>query len=226
MAPSGIQPITVLIVDDHPILRLGFKAMLDDPGIHIVAEVDTLQGAREALARHRPQILLMDIGLPDGNGVLACRHICAAYPKTKILFVTSYPDEASAVEAMFTGAAGYLLKHVSREELLTAIKKAAHGETLLTPSVTDRILGRLSRYSSADTVVPPVSPQERRVLTLVAEGMTNKEIAEEMGLSDKTVRNYLHRVYKKLHVKGRSHATSVFLRLRNARNIYPWSIGT
>lgn len=180
---------------------------------------------RNAEARPCPpaHVVLIDIRLSDTDELTACQVLRSTYPETRIVFLTSSHDEATAAEAVFHGAAGYVLRDISQEELVLAIKTAACGETILTSAVTEEILGRMAQLHLAEPDTLPLSYQERRVVILVAQGLTNKEIARELGLSDKTVRNYLYRVYKKLQVKGRAHAASVYLQRHTARIIHPYN---
>ena len=163
-------------------------------------------------ARLKPQVVLMDVRLPDGSGIDACRMIRADHQETRVLFLTSFADEDAVLATILAGADGFLLKEVSSEELVQAVKRVASGRSILDPAVTHRVLAKVRSMS---TTAPhekrdPLSPQEERVLALVAEGKTNKEIALSLNLSDKTVGHYLENIFQKLHVTRRSQAAVYF----------------
>ena len=208
------KPIRLLLVDDHEMVRVGLRTMLENSGeVHVVGEAGTAAAAVEAAARFKPDLVLMDVRLPDGNGVEACRDIRAVRPETRVLFLTSYADERAVLATVTGGAHGYLLKAVGKAALLRAIRTVAEGHSVLDPFVTQPIIARMKALSvvpSDDPGTEPLSAQERRVIALVAEGKTNKEIAGELGLSDKTVKNYLSHAFQKLHVARRSQAAAMF----------------
>ena len=165
MAKAEAEPITVLIVDDHPVVRLGLKsALARSKGLRVVGEAGTIAEAHKEVARHRPDVLLMDVRLPDGNGVIACRDIRENYPDTQVLFLTSYPDQAAVVGAVFGGAAGYLLKDVGREELIESVKRVARGQAILAPSVTKQILHHMRQAGEGGDVFGKLSAQELKVI--------------------------------------------------------------
>jgi DNA-binding NarL/FixJ family response regulator len=172
-----------------------------------------VEAVREAV-RLKPDIVLLDIRLSDRSGVEVCRDILAECPDTRVLFLTSYADDETILSAVVSGAQGYVLKDASTSILIEALRTIGTGQSLLDPKVTTQALSILRARYSGDPKTKPysLSPQEERVLKLVADGKTNKEIAAVMGLSDKTVKNYLANVYDKLHVTRRSQATAVYLR--------------
>jgi two-component system, NarL family, response regulator DevR len=215
MAHTGGGPIRVVIVDDHVVVRLGLKTALGGLGdIRVIGEAGSIAEAIEAVQRDVPDVILMDVRLPDGSGVAALRRILADYPAVRVLMLTSYTDEEAVVGAVFGGAAGYLLKNIDPDGLLRAIRQVAAGQTVLDPSVTHEVLQRLRDGSSAKTedTVDALSVQEHKVLALVSEGYSNKEISAELGLTEKTVRNYLYKLYKKMNVKRRSQAMRLYLK--------------
>jgi DNA-binding NarL/FixJ family response regulator len=167
-------------------------------------------------AKLKPDVVLMDVRLPDGNGVEACRAIREARPETRVLFLTSYADDDAVVATILAGASGFLLKEVGSEELIRAMKTVAGGRSILDPAVTHRVLDRVKGLSggSASDKRDELSAQEERVLALVAEGKTNKEIAAGLGLSDKTVGHYLENIFQKLHVTRRSQAAVYYTKQR------------
>ena len=196
--------IRVLLVDDHEMVRAGLHALLgDDENIEIVGEAANVAEAIAEAARLRPQVILMDLRLPDGTGLDACREILSSAPQTRILFLTSHSDEQAVMSTVLAGAAGYVLKDIGHQALLRAIRDAAAGRSTLDPRVTDPVV---SRVQKADAL----SAQERRVLALVVEGRTNKEIGAALALSDKTVKNYLSNAFQKLGVSRRAQAAALF----------------
>jgi DNA-binding NarL/FixJ family response regulator len=213
-----------MLVDDHEVVRLGLSSLLTrTDNMEIVAEAGSVQEAVEKAARHRPDVVLMDLRLPDGSGLDACREILAARPETRVLFLTSYSDEEAVVSTVLAGAAGYLLKEIGTKALISAIELVYAGQSILDPKVTTAVMGRMLDLAKAATGAKQsnsndLSPQESRILVLVVEGKTNKEIAQQLGLSDKTVKNYLSNAFQKLHVRRRSHAAAVFDRRRNRKD--------
>ncbi len=212
-----MRRVSVLLVDDHAVVREGLRSLLvREPGIDVVGETGTAaEAVREAL-RLRPQVVVMDVRLPDGSGIEACRTLRAEAPETRVVMLTSYGDEEAVFASIMAGAAGYLLKQVRGQELIRAIQTVAAGGSLLDPAVTRHVLDRMRRLATEGPgdEVTRLSPQEERVLALVAEGRTNKEIAATLGLSDKTVKNYLSHVFEKLNLSRRAEAAALFARRR------------
>jgi DNA-binding NarL/FixJ family response regulator len=206
------SPIRILLVDDHEVVRVGLRAVLNRiPEIKVVGEAASMTEAIAKTARLRPQVVVMDVRLPDGTGVEACRAIIASEPKTRVLFLTSYADDESLLAAVAAGAHGYLLKEIGSQGLVQAIETVAAGRSILDPAVTERALAWIKNQGRTS---PPdkLSVQEERVLALVAEGKTNREIAERLGLREKTVKNYLANIFDKLHVSRRSQAAAHYIR--------------
>jgi two-component system response regulator DevR len=207
------KPIRLLLVDDHEVLRIGLRTLFTEAGaFQVVGEAGTMAAAVAEAARLKPQVVLMDVRLPDGSGIDACRMIRADHQETRVLFLTSFADDDAVLATILAGADGFLLKEVSSEELVQAVKRVASGRSILDPAVTHRVLAKVRSMS---TTAPhekrdPLSPQEERVLALVAEGKTNKEIALSLNLSDKTVGHYLENIFQKLHVTRRSQAAVYF----------------
>lgn len=208
------ETIKILIVDDHQVVRLGIKTLIaDDSGIEVVGEAGTVASAISEAARLSPQVVLLDIRLPDGSGFDACRAILSQNQDIKVLVLTSFADNEVVLKAIGAGASGYLLKEVNGEALIRAIKGVFHGQSVLDPAVTHHVLGRIKGGNPpvAEDKLAMLSAQERRVLALVAEGKTNKEIAAAMQLSDKTVKNYFSNILDKLHMSRRSQAAAFFV---------------
>jgi two-component system, NarL family, response regulator DevR len=200
---AGKAVIEILLVDDHEVVRAGLRALLQGvEGIAIAGEAGGVAAAVEAALRLRPQVILMDLRLPDGTGLDACREILTHLPQTRILFLTSHSDEQAVASTILAGAAGYLLKDIGHHALVDAIRDAAHGRPVVSPKVLRPVVDRIQRTES-------LSAQERRVVALVVEGKTNKEIGVALGLSDKTIKNYLSNVFQKLRVTRRSQAVAL-----------------
>jgi len=211
------HPIRLLMVDDHEVLRLGLRTLFSEAGgFEVVGEAGTMAEAISQAGALDPDVVLMDVRLPDGSGVEACREIRTQRSQTRVLFLTSYADDDAVLATILAGAQGFLLKEVGSEELLHAVRAVANGQSILDPAVTQRVLTRVQTLSNATSSTEPkgeaLSPQERRVLALVAEGKTNKEIAVALNLSEKTVGNYLSNVFQKLNLTRRSQAAVYFTR--------------
>lgn len=214
MQSNELKPVCVLLVDDHEIVRAGLRAVLADAGIKVIGEASTVSKAISAVNSLNPDIVLMDVRLPDGSGVDACREIRATHPETKVLFLTAFEDEDAMLATYLSHADGYLLKEIGSENLVQAIKAAAHGLSVLDSVSKRRILERVRTNIAvvSDAVGSGLSEQERRVLEWVTKGKTNKEIAVVMKLSPKTVKNYLSHIFQKLQVTRRSEAAARFAR--------------
>ena len=196
--------IRLFLVDDHEIVRAGLRALLSSiEDMEIVGEAGGVAEAVREAARLGPELVLMDMRLPDGTGLDACREILAQAPSTRVLFLTSYSDEQAVTAAVLAGATGYVLKDAGSKALVVAIRNAAAGRPILDPRVAEPVIARLQR---GDTL----SRQERRVLELVVHGKTNKEIGADLGLSDKTVKNYLSSVFQKLGITRRAQAAAKY----------------
>ena len=203
--------LSILIVDDHEVVREGLVALLGRrPEFSVVGEAGTVAEAIDAARRFRPDLVIMDVRLPDGSGVEACREIRAEMPETRVVMLTSYPDEDAVLSAIIAGASGYLLKQVRARDLVAALLAVGRGESLLDPAVTGRVLERVRRIATADQPdeLAQLTSQEQKILLLVAEGKTNKEIAAEVFLSDKTVKNYVSSILGKLNLERRAQAAA------------------
>ena len=209
--PADERPLRLLVVDDHEVVRQGLVALLDRrSGFEVVAQAGTVSEAIAEAARFEPDVVVMDVRLPDGSGIEACREIRAARPETRVVMLTSYPDEDAVLSAIIAGASGYLLKQVRGRDLVAAIEAVGRGASLLDPAVTERILERVRAAAGggANDELADLTAQERRILLLVAEGRTNKEIAGEIFLSDKTVKNYVSSILSKLNLQRRTQAAA------------------
>jgi two-component system response regulator DevR len=205
------RSLRLLVVDDHEVVRQGLVALLDRrEGFEVVAQAGTVAEAVAEAAKFEPDLVIMDVRLPDGSGIEACREIRAARPETRVIMLTSYPDEEAVLSAIIAGASGYLLKQILGRDLVTALESVGRGESLLDPAVTERVLQRVraAATGSATDELADLTSQERKILLLVAEGMTNKEIAGQVFLSDKTVKNYVSSILSKLNLQRRTQAAA------------------
>ena len=214
------RPLRVVVVDDHEVVRQGLVALLARrDGFQVVAEAGTVAESIEAARRHRPDIVVMDVRLPDGSGVEACREIRAELPETRVIMLTSYPDDEAVLSAIVAGASGYLLKQIRARDLVAALETVGRGESLLDPAVTEKVLERVRRIAAgayADEL-SELTSQEQKILMLVAEGKTNKEIAADVFLSDKTVKNYVSSILSKLNLERRAQAAAFVAKHRTDR---------
>lgn len=204
-------PLRLLVVDDHEVVREGLVALLARrEEFQIVAEAGTVAESIAAARRFEPDLVVMDVRLPDGSGIEACRDIRAEFPAMRIVMLTSYPDEEAVLSAILAGASGYLLKQIRGRDLVTALEAVGRGDSLLDPAVTERVLERVRRIASGDErdELGDLTSQERKILLLVAEGKTNKEIAADIFLSDKTVKNYVSSILSKLSLQRRAQAAA------------------
>ena len=218
MTDGPSRPLTLLVVDDHEVVRQGLSSMLDRrPGFQVVAEAGTVAESIEMARRFQPDLVVMDVRLPDGSGIEACREIRAEFPETRVVMLTSYPDEEAVIAAIVAGASGYLLKQVRARDLVAALEAVGRGESLLDPAVTGKVLERMRRIATSDEPdeLGALTQQERKILALVAEGKTNKEIAAEVFLSDKTVKNYVSSILAKLNLERRAQAAAYVARIKS-----------
>ena len=205
------RPLRLLVVDDHEVVRQGLVALLDRrEGFEVVAQAGSVAESIDAAARYEPDLVIMDVRLPDGSGIEACRDIRSARPETRVIMLTSYPDEEAVLSAIIAGASGYLLKQIRGRELVSALEAVGRGESLLDSAVTEKVLERVRRVASGAEAdeLSDLTSQERKILLLVAEGKTNKEIASDVFLSDKTVKNYVSSILSKLNLQRRAQAAA------------------
>lgn len=213
--------VRVLIIDDHEVVRVGLRTLLSSvPTLEVVGEVSCAAMAVPEVKRLLPDVVLLDVRLGDGNGFDVCREIQTLDRDVRVLVLTSFADDNIIVDAISAGADGYLLKEVNREALVAAIEKVASGQSVLDPAITGRVFGRIQSLAQnpSGNKLTLLSAQERRVLALVAEGQTNKEIASAMGLSDKTIKNYFSNILDKLQMSRRSQAAAYFVQHSTPRS--------
>ena len=212
------MPIRVFLLDDHEIVRRGLRELLEaEEDIEVVGEATT---AEEALARVpavKPHVAVLDVRLPDGNGVEVCRDIRSSHPDIKCLMLTSHADDEALFDSIMAGASGYVLKQVRGVELVDGIRRIAQGQSLLDPTVTARVLERLRHAPEEDERFSSLTEQERRILMLLADGLTNRQIAEQMYLAEKTVKNYVSNLLSKMGMNRRTEAAVYAARLVERR---------
>ena len=212
-APAGsvdgmtAEKIRVFLLDDHEIVRRGLRELLESEGdIDVVGESGLAQEAARRIPALRPDVAILDARLPDGSGIDVCRDVRTANPEIKALILTSYDDDEALFSAIMAGAAGYVLKQVRGNDLLESVRRVAAGQSRLDPAVTAQVLERLRTGPAEDAALAPLTAQERRILSLIGDGLTNRQIAEELFLAEKTVKNYVSSLLAKLGLERRTQA--------------------
>ena len=214
---AATDKLKILIVDDHDIVRKGLAMLISrQEDLSVVAEAGTVAEAVEKARESVPDVVVMDIRLPDGSGIEACREIRDENNDIKVLMLTSYSDEEAVMGSIMAGASGYLLKEIRSQEIVDAIRRVGAGQSLLDPSVTASVLERVRRGKEED-VLAQLTEQEQKILELIADGKTNREIAGQINLSDKTVKNYVSNILGKLEVSRRSQAAALLAERRVRR---------
>jgi two-component system, NarL family, response regulator DevR len=204
----------VFLLDDHEVVRSGLRGLLEVGGdIKVVGEAATVAEALARIPPTKPNVAVLDVRLPDGSGIEVCREIRSRWPEIACLMLTSYADDDALFAAIMAGAAGYLLKRVGSTDLVDAIRRAGAGESLIDPSLTQRVLERLRSGPNEDQRLASLTPQERRILEYITEGHTNRQIADAMILAEKTVKNYISNLLAKLGVERRTQAATFAARL-------------
>ena len=206
--------IRVFLLDDHEVVRRGLKGLLEaEADIDVVGEAGTSESAMDRIKALQPDVALLDIRLPDGDGVSLCREIRSAFPGTACLMLTAYSDDQALMGAIMAGAAGYVMKQTAGPELVGAVRTVAAGQSTLDAHTAQRVMQRLRERTSGPDPISALSGQEKRVLDLISEGMTNRQIAEHMFLSEKTAKNYVSSLLGKLGMQRRSQAAAFAARL-------------
>jgi two-component system, NarL family, response regulator DevR len=209
------QPLRVMLVDDHEVVRSGIRALLQaSEDIVVTAEAGSVREAIDEAERSRPDVVVMDVRLIDGSGIEATREIRARRPQTQVIMLTSFADDEALFASIMAGASGYVLKQVKGGDLVRAIRAVGEGKSLLDPEVTKAVLDRLrkGKHLMKDEKLARLSPQEERILELIAAGRTNKEVGDELGLAEKTVKNYGSSILSKLEVARRAEAAAYLAR--------------
>jgi two-component system response regulator DevR len=214
---ANLSKLRVMLVDDSELVRVGLRSVIEGTDdIEVVGEAASIATAVRAVDQYQPDVVLLDLRLPDGMGFEACRRILRQHPNMRILVLTSMDDAKLVDEAIRAGAHGYLLKEINAQTLIHSIHEVAAGKSVLDPSVTARVLQLVKENSNGgESALDQLSPQEKRVLALIAEGRTNKEVAQALGLAEKTVKNYLSTIFEKLHVTRRSQAAVLYAQLKS-----------
>ena len=213
MDETGTSPapadgaIRVYLLDDHEVVRRGIRELLEsEPDIVVVGESGSAQEAARRIPAARPHVAILDGRLPDGSGVDVCREVRSRHPEIAALILTSYDDDQALFSAIMAGAAGYVLKQVRGNDLVETVRRVAAGQSMLDPAVTAQVLERLRRGPETDPATASLTDQEQRILALIGEGKTNRQIAAEMYLAEKTVKNYTSSIYAKLGLESRTQA--------------------
>jgi len=209
------MPLRVVLVDDHEVVRNGIKALLEEtPDVSVVGEAGTVKDAIARVEWARPDVVIMDVRLPDGSGIEATREIRARLPKTQVLMLTTFADDQALFASIMAGAAGYVLKQIKGADLVRAVQTVGSGQSLLDPAVTKGVLDRLRKGKNLlkDERLARLSAQEERILEMIADGKTNREIGDKLHLAEKTVKNYVTSILSKLEVARRAEAAAYLAR--------------
>jgi len=207
--------LRIELVDDHEIVRQGLKHMIEaEEDFVVVGEAGTVEEAIRRVGFDEPHVVILDVRLPDGSGVEACREIRARWPHINVLMLTSFADDEALFASIMAGASGYVLKQIKGSDLVESIRKVGRGESLLDPEMTDRVFRRIRGEEPDDPLLAKLSAQERKILDYISEGLTNRQIAEEMFLAEKTVKNYVSNVLSKLEMSRRSEAAAYAARIQ------------
>ncbi|MEU8131986.1 response regulator transcription factor [Streptodolium elevatio] len=218
---TDVVTIRVFLLDDHEVVRRGvFELLSLEADIEVVGEAGTAAEALVRIPATRPQVAVLDVRLPDGSGVEVCREIRASMPDVRCLMLTSFSDDEALFDAIMAGAAGYVLKDIRGSDLVGAVRDVASGKSLLDPVATARVLERLRGGGRQDDRLASLSEQERKILDLIGEGMTNRQIGGELHLAEKTVKNYVSSLLAKLGMERRTQAAAYVARSK-AENHHP-----
>ena len=213
IAPSA-GGIAVFLLDDHEIVRRGVRELLEsEPDISVVGEAGTAESALARIPALRPDVAVLDVRLPDGDGVTVCREIRSRIPKVACLMLTSFSDDEALFDAIMAGAAGYVLKQIRGTDLVGAVRTVASGQSMLDPEAASRVMQHMRDQSARSDPLAGLTGQERRILELIGEGLTNRQIAEQMYLAEKTVKNYISGLFTKLGMERRTQAAAYAARI-------------
>jgi DNA-binding NarL/FixJ family response regulator len=208
----------VFLLDDHEVVRRGVAALLEaEEDIEVVGEAGTVGQALSRVLAARPDVAVLDVRLPDGDGVTVCREIRSRLPQVACLMLTSFSDEEALFDAVMAGAAGYVLKQIHGSDLVGAVRTVASGQSLLDPRSTAQMLQRLREREARKDPLSKLSDQERQILELIGEGLTNRQIGERMFLAEKTVKNYVSNLFAKLDMRRRTQAAAFVTQLKAAQ---------
>ncbi|MFD5285420.1 response regulator [Streptomyces rubrogriseus] len=211
--PGPADPIRVFLLDDHEVVRRGVRDLLDDePDITVAGEAGTVEQALVRVPALRPHVAVLDVRLPDGDGVSVCRELRSRMPELACLMLTSFDDEEALLDSIMAGAAGYVLKQIQGSDLVTAVRTVAAGQSLLDPSAATRLMARLRGEPAKEAepdALPGLTDREREILALIGEGLTNRQIGQRLYLAEKTVKNHISRLLAKLGVERRIQAAVI-----------------
>jgi DNA-binding NarL/FixJ family response regulator len=214
-----MEPLRVVLIDDHEVVRAGIKTMVDaQDDMDVVGEAGTVQDGIKRVGFDEPDVVVLDVRLPDGSGVEACREIRSRFPDVKVLMLTSFADEEALMAAILAGASGYVLKRVKGTDLVEDIRRVGAGESLLDPDMTEKLFDRLRSGPRTDPLMARLSDQEHEIVVRIADGKTNKQIADEMFLAEKTVKNYVSNLLAKMGMSRRSEAAAYVARMEGAKD--------
>ncbi|MEE9176939.1 MAG: response regulator transcription factor [Acidimicrobiia bacterium] len=224
-----MDPIRIVLIDDHEVVRAGIKAMIDaQDDMEVVGEAGTAEDGVRRVGYDEPDVVVLDVRLPDGSGVESCRDIRTRFPDVKVLMLTSFAEEEALLAAILAGASGYVLKRVKGTDLVNDIRRVGAGESLLDPEMTEKLFERLRSGPKSDPLLARLSDQEREIVSHIAEGKTNKQIADDMFLAEKTVKNYVSNLLAKMGMSRRSEAAAYVARLDAEKDSLPpeeWPAG-
>jgi DNA-binding NarL/FixJ family response regulator len=213
-APRDGRPISVFLLDDHEIVRRGVRELLEaEPDIVVVGEAGTAASALARIPALRPDVAVLDVRLPDGDGVSVCRDIRSSMPGVACLMLTSFGDDEALFDAIMAGAAGYVLKQIRGTDLVGAVRAVASGQSLLDPEAASRVMRRMRDQASRADPLSGLTGQERRILELIGEGLTNRQIGAKMFLAEKTIKNYVSALFAKLGMERRTQAAAYAARV-------------
>ena len=208
-AAGSAEPIRVFLLDDHEIVRMGVRDLLEaEPGITVIGEAGTAASALARIPALKPDVAILDIRLPDGDGVSVCRDIRSKMPQLACLMLTSFSDDEALFDAIMAGAAGYVLKQIRGTDLVGAVRTIASGQSLLDPEAASRVMRRMRDQATAADPLAGLTDQERRILALIGEGLTNRQIGDRLFLAEKTVKNYVSALFAKLGMQRRAQAAA------------------
>jgi two-component system, NarL family, response regulator DevR len=208
--------VRVFLLDDHEVVRRGLRELLEsDGGLEVVGEAGTAEQALARIPPTRPDVAVLDVRLPDGDGIEVCREVRSRHPEVHCVMLTSFSDDEALLQAMLAGASGYIAKQITGADIVDAVRRVANGQSLLNPAVTARARDRIRNEPEGDERLARLSRQERTILELIADGLTNRNIAQRLNLAEKTVKNYVSNLLSKLGMERRTQAAVYAARLGN-----------
>src|SRR6185312_2220636 len=213
-SPAANQNISVFLLDDHEIVRRGVRELLEaEPDITVIGEAGTAESALARIPALRPDVAVLDVRLPDGSGVAVCRDIRSKMPEVRCLMLTSFGDDEALFDAIMAGAAGYVLKQIRGTDLVGAVRTVASGESMLDPEAASRVMKRMRDQATRSDPLAGLTEQEKKILELIGEGLTNRQIGQRLFLAEKTVKNYVSALFAKLGMERRTQAAAYAARV-------------